>query len=58
MVLRRWARPGWELNHPDYTVERETRVLELLRSTPVLAPSVVVSDPAGTQCDSPMKVIS
>ncbi len=23
MVLRRWARPGWDADDPDYTVERE-----------------------------------
>jgi hypothetical protein len=28
LVLRRWARPGWDADDPDYTVERETRVLE------------------------------
>lgn len=29
-VLRRWARPGWDADDPDYTAEREVRVLELL----------------------------
>ena len=23
LVLRRWARPGWEADDPDYTVDRE-----------------------------------
>jgi aminoglycoside phosphotransferase (APT) family kinase protein len=53
LVLRRWARPGWEADDPDYTVEREVAVLELLGSTPVPAPVVVAADPAGAQCDVP-----
>jgi len=53
LVLRRWARPGWEVDDPDYTVERETRVLELLHATPVPAPVVVAADPMGEHCDVP-----
>lgn len=47
LVLRRWARPGWEVDDPDYTVEREIRVLELVRRTHVPAPMIVAADPAG-----------
>ncbi len=53
VVLRRWARPGWEDDDPDYTVEREVRVLGLLRPAPVPAPEVIAADPAGAQCDVP-----
>jgi aminoglycoside phosphotransferase (APT) family kinase protein len=53
LVLRRWARPGWEEEDTDYTVEREARVLDLLRSTPVPAPAMVAADPAGERCDVP-----
>ena len=53
LVLRRWARPGWEVDDPDYTVERETRVLELLRLTKVPAPIMIAADPDGTRCDVP-----
>ena len=53
LVLRRWARPGWEVEDPDYTVEREARVLELLRRTPVPAPGIVAADPTGAACDVP-----
>lgn len=35
LILRRWARSGWEAEDPDYTVEREGRVPALLCSTPV-----------------------
>ena len=30
LVLRRWARPGWELADPDFTAEREAAILPLL----------------------------
>jgi aminoglycoside phosphotransferase (APT) family kinase protein len=53
LVLRRWARPGWEVDDPDYTVDRETRVLGLLAPTPVPVPEVVAADPAGVHCDVP-----
>lgn len=58
LVLRRWARPGWEADDPDYTVERETRVLELLRPAPVPAPVAVAADPAGDHCDVPAILLS
>lgn len=58
LVLRRWARPGWEVDDPDYTVQRETRVLELLRSTQVPAPALVAGDPAGARCDVPAMLLT
>jgi aminoglycoside phosphotransferase (APT) family kinase protein len=53
LVLRRWARPGWEADDPDYTVDREVRVLALLAGTPVPVPEVVAADPGGSRCDVP-----
>lgn len=58
LVLRRWARPGWELEDPDYTAERELRVLELLRATPVPAPVLVAADPAGARCEVPALLLT
>jgi len=58
LVLRRWARSGWELDDPDYTVEREVRVLGLLAGTPVPAPRVVAADPDGARCDVPALLLS
>jgi aminoglycoside phosphotransferase (APT) family kinase protein len=58
LVLRRWARPGWQADDPDYTVERETRVLGLLGPAPVPAPAVVAADPAGTRCDVPAIILT
>lgn len=58
LVLRRWARPGWERDDPDYTVERELRVLDLLRASEVPAPVVVAADPTGAQCGVPALLIT
>jgi aminoglycoside phosphotransferase (APT) family kinase protein len=53
LVLRRWARAGWEADDPDYTVDREVRVLGVLAATTVPAPLVVAADPTGSRCDVP-----
>lgn len=58
LVLRRWARPGWEIDDPDYTVAREVRVLELLGATPVPAPVTVAADPDGAYCDVPALLLT
>jgi aminoglycoside phosphotransferase (APT) family kinase protein len=58
LVLRRWARPGWAADDPDYTADREARVLGLLAATPVPAPEVIAADPAGTHCDVPALLLS
>jgi len=58
LILRRWARSGWEAEDPDYTVEREGRVPALLCSTPVPAPAVVAADPAGALCDVPALLLT
>lgn len=58
LVLRRWARPGWEVDDPDYTADRETRVLDLLAQTAVPAPTVVAADPQGSRCDVPALLLT
>jgi aminoglycoside phosphotransferase (APT) family kinase protein len=58
LVLRRWAQPGWAADDPDYTVEREARVLELLHPTRVPAPAMVASDPAAAHCDVPALLLT
>jgi aminoglycoside phosphotransferase (APT) family kinase protein len=58
LVLRRWARPGWEADDPDYTVDREVRVLGLLAATPVPAPLVVAADSDGSRCDVPAILVT
>ncbi len=53
LVLRRWARPGWELDEPDETPEREATVLELLAPVPVPTPRPINLDSDGSVCDVP-----
>jgi hypothetical protein len=53
LVLRRWARPGWDLDDPDYTAQREATILELPAPSAVPAPEVMAADPGGTACDVP-----
>jgi hypothetical protein len=53
LVLRRWARPGWDRDAPDYTAAREMTILELLRPTPVPAPVLVGADIDGVECGVP-----
>ena len=53
LVLRRWARPEWELEDPDFTAEREARVLELLSACSLPTPAVVAADPQAAACDVP-----
>jgi len=53
LVLRRWARPGWEEEDPDFNAAREAAVLDLLGPTPVPAPALVAADPGGEACDVP-----
>lgn len=57
-VLRRWARPGWELDDPDYTAEREVGVLALLQPTAIPAPTVLAADLNGTECGVPALLLS
>jgi aminoglycoside phosphotransferase (APT) family kinase protein len=53
LVLRRWARPGWELEDPDFTADKEAAVLELLRESPLPTPRLVAADTAAATCDVP-----
>ncbi|HSS57014.1 MAG TPA: phosphotransferase, partial [Solirubrobacteraceae bacterium] len=58
LVLRRWARPGWERDDPDLTAAREALVLERLAGTPVPAPELVAADPDAAACDVPALLIT
>jgi aminoglycoside phosphotransferase (APT) family kinase protein len=51
LVLRRWARPGWEVDDPDLSAAREALVLERLADTAVPAPELVAADPQAATCD-------
>lgn len=58
VVPRRWARPGWQDDDPDYTVERELRVLDLLHRSPVPIPEVIAADLTGAHCDVPALLLT
>ena len=58
VVLRRWARPGWAEEDPDFTAAREAAILDLLAPTPVPAPTVVAADPGAAACDVPALLLT
>jgi aminoglycoside phosphotransferase (APT) family kinase protein len=58
LVLRRWARPGWEIDDPDFNAQREADALAWLASTPVPAPKLVAVDPEGTDVAVPAVLIT
>jgi aminoglycoside phosphotransferase (APT) family kinase protein len=51
LVLRRWARPGWEVDDPDLNAAREALVLQRLADTDVPAPELVAADAQAQTCD-------
>ena len=53
LILRRWARPQWAEADPDFTAEREARVLRLLAAIPLRTPNLIAVDPEGSVCDVP-----
>jgi aminoglycoside phosphotransferase (APT) family kinase protein len=53
MVLRRWVRPGWEIEDPDFTAAREAAILGLLESTDLPVPRVIALDPDGRAAGAP-----
>jgi aminoglycoside phosphotransferase (APT) family kinase protein len=63
-VLRRWARPGWELDDPDFTPAREAAVLGRLeeigfeRLAGVAIPRVIAADVDGTIDGAPALLLS
>src|SRR5215211_3142651 len=58
LVLRRWARPDWATEDPDFTAAREATALDLLATTSVPAPRVVAADFEGAVCDVPTLLIT
>jgi aminoglycoside phosphotransferase (APT) family kinase protein len=58
LVLRRWARPGWDDDDPDLTAAREALVLERLAETTVPAPELVAADVDAAECDVPALLLT
>ena len=53
LVLRRWLRPGWQDDDPEFTASREAAVLERLAGTGVPAPRLLAVDADGSACGVP-----
>lgn len=53
VVLRRWTRPGWEIDDADYTVQREVLAMDALERAGIPAPRCLAIDSAGEQCGTP-----
>lgn len=53
LVLRRWLRPGWELEDPACTPAQEAAILARLSATSVPIPTVVAVDPTGEDVGVP-----
>jgi aminoglycoside phosphotransferase (APT) family kinase protein len=53
LVMRRWLRPGWELEDPDLTPAHEAAVLARLGTTGLPVPTLVAVDPDGAACGAP-----
>ena len=53
LVLKRWLRPGWEVDDARYTAAREAEVLRRLAPTPVPVPLVVALDEDGAEAGAP-----
>jgi aminoglycoside phosphotransferase (APT) family kinase protein len=58
LVLRRWARPSWDDDDPEFTAAHEAGVLELLAGSPVPAPELIAADPDAESCDVPALLIT
>lgn len=58
LVLRRWARPEWVVEDPDFTAAREAAVLDLLSAASVPAPHLVAADREGEVCDVPTLLLT
>jgi aminoglycoside phosphotransferase (APT) family kinase protein len=58
LILRRWARPGWDALDPDYDARREATVLGLVERLPVPTPRLVAADPDAQWCDVPAILIT
>ncbi|WP_144124483.1 phosphotransferase family protein [Catellatospora sichuanensis] len=52
-ALRRWCRPGWQVEDPWFTPANEVAALTALSGTGLPVPEVVAVDPTGAHTDFP-----
>ena len=58
LVLRRWARPGWQQSDAEFDAHREAAILDLLAGSAVPVPELVAADPDGAACNVPSLLIT
>ncbi|MFJ5226596.1 phosphotransferase family protein [Streptomyces sp. NPDC088400] len=58
VVLRRWARPDWQVTDPDFTVAREALALRTVAATSFATPRPLAADERGRHCDVPALLMS
>ena len=58
LVLRRWARPGWDIVDPDFDAAREAAVLRVAERIDVPTPTLIAVDPEPRSCDVPALLMS
>jgi Phosphotransferase enzyme family len=58
VVLRRWTRPGWEIDDADYTVAREALALGALEEAGISAPRCLATDLTGEDCGATALLMS
>lgn len=58
LLLRRWARPGWDRADAALSPAREELVLSRVADAPVPAPAVVAADPRSERCDVPALLLT
>jgi aminoglycoside phosphotransferase (APT) family kinase protein len=58
LVLKRWSRPGWIDEDPEFSPAREAAVLSALAGTAVPAPRLVAVDPDGRAAGVPALLVT
>jgi len=53
LVLRCWARPGWDLDDPDMTAAREASILQRLEQAGLSTPRLIAVDATGSEAGVP-----
>jgi Ser/Thr protein kinase RdoA (MazF antagonist) len=57
-VLRRWVRPGWSSEDPEFSPAQEATTYTLLDAHAIPAPRLLAADPAAERCDVPALLLT
>ena len=58
VVLRRWVRPNWQDDDPEFSPEQEAATYGLLARSAVPAPRLLAADAAAQECDVPAVLLT